>query len=124
MAGGYGVGRGRPPQEHRFKKGRSGNPKGRPKGSKNVSVLVRRMLDATTSSPIDGKRISYRELMLLAQMKKAIEGSLAHATWLLSQDQVQDTGQTQGGIYKGPIEIELDMGEPESPPGGPYRRLE
>ena len=82
------------------------------------------MLDATTVSPIDGKRISYRELVLLAQMNKAARGSLPHAMWLLSQDRDQDPGQTQGGIYKGPIVIKLDMGKPGSPPGGPYRQLE
>ncbi len=42
--GGYTVGRGKPPEESRFKKGQSGNPKGRPRGSVNVQDLIRRVL--------------------------------------------------------------------------------
>lgn len=36
----YEVGYGKPPAEHRFVKGRSGNPRGRPKGAKNKSSQV------------------------------------------------------------------------------------
>jgi Family of unknown function (DUF5681) len=36
----YDVGYGKPPLHSRFKKGRSGNPHGRPKGSSNMSTLL------------------------------------------------------------------------------------
>ncbi len=36
----YEVGKGRPPRPTRWKPGQSGNPKGRPKGSRNVSAVL------------------------------------------------------------------------------------
>jgi hypothetical protein len=42
----YKVGKGRPPIEYRFQKGRSGNPKGRPKGAKGVNTLAIEILGA------------------------------------------------------------------------------
>lgn len=37
---GYETGYGKPPQHTRFRKGKSGNSKGRPRGSKNMTALL------------------------------------------------------------------------------------
>ena len=72
------VGFGRPPIEHQFKTGRSGNPKGRPKGSRNFSTEVKRMLEMTVPVDLDGKRrhMSTLAATLLRMRNLAITGNV------------------------------------------------
>ena len=47
----YVVGYGRPPAEHRFQKGHSGNPRGRPKGNGRGPSLDLRLVCPLRSGP-------------------------------------------------------------------------
>ena len=63
-----------------FKKGKSGNPTGRPKGSKNRSTIARYWLNVEQDlkNPITSlnETMSQEDLMTLAQIKKAREGDV------------------------------------------------
>lgn len=71
-----GVGYGRPPMATRFKPGQSGNPKGRPKGSKNMLTLLREELDQKVTVTSDGRtqRMSKRKIAVRQQVDRAVKG--------------------------------------------------
>ena len=66
--------------EPRWEKGESGNPNGRPKGSKNRSTIARQWLEVNQSlkNPLTGEQetMSQEDLMTLALIKKAREGDV------------------------------------------------
>ena len=76
-----GVGYGRPPKGARFKKGQSGNPKGRPKGTKNKSLPYESILGQEVTIYENGKaRVvsAARAAMLkFAEMAMNGKGSMA-----------------------------------------------
>ena len=75
----YQVGYGRPPKQHQFQKGRSGNPSGRPKGARNLKTIV----DDVFSEPVRLRRdgafieVSTAEAMLRSMTHKAMKGDVA-----------------------------------------------
>ena len=66
--------------EPRWEKGESGNPNGRPKGSKNRSTIARHWLQVNQNlkNPLTGQEetMSQEDLMTLALIKKAREGDV------------------------------------------------
>lgn len=72
----YGVGFRKPPKHSQFRKGQSGNPKGRPKGSRNFKTDARDMLKAPVPVKENGRTrtVSTQMGALLRLREKALSG--------------------------------------------------
>ena len=71
------VGYGRPPVASQFKPGASGNPKGRPKNSKNLKTLIRESMTAKISiqEGPNSRQVSKIEGVVLRQLQNALKGN-------------------------------------------------
>lgn len=83
----YPVGYGKPPQHTRFKQGESGNPTGRPKGSKNLTTLLEKELKQRVVVTENGRRrsITKQEAMVKHLVNKAVSGDRPLMQLLLDQ---------------------------------------
>ena len=74
--GDYEVGYGKPPRDTRFKRGQSGNPRGRPPGAKNLSTLLNEALNELVVVTENGgrKRISKRRAAFKQLVNDAAKG--------------------------------------------------
>ena len=70
-------GYGRPPEHTRFKPGTSGNPKGRPKQSKNLKSIIQQALTSTVTVRENGRQrsVSKIEGVVLSQLERALKGN-------------------------------------------------
>jgi hypothetical protein len=73
----YPVGYGKPPKKTQFKKGESGNPKGRPKGAPNVLVAMKKELDKRHPVTENGrtKQMSKAEIIAKRLTTRAAQGN-------------------------------------------------
>jgi Family of unknown function (DUF5681) len=74
----YAVGYGKPPLHTRFQKGQSGNPKGRPRGRKNMSTLLSNALNGSVIVVENGRRkkITKREAIVTQLVNKSAAADL------------------------------------------------
>ncbi len=98
----YAVGFGKPPRRTRFCKGQSGNPKGRPRGAKNLATLMEKVLKEPVVISENGKRrrITKREALIKQLVNKAIAGDPRSIKLLLAElREIDDRlGTDDGGI--------------------------
>jgi hypothetical protein len=75
--------------------GQSGNPAGRKPGSKNISTIVRELLDQEASNDVlakssiaemvQGQPTSYAKAIVQVTIKKALKGDMRAIIWLTEQ---------------------------------------
>ena len=83
---GYKVGYGKPPKATRFKKGKSGNPRGRPKGSLNLATDLTAELGEQITVREDGRprKVSKQRALIKSLMAKALQGDVRATASLLA----------------------------------------
>jgi len=72
----YEVGYKKPPKDRQFEKGRSGNPKGRPKGAKGLKTVLKREIYERQTIMISGEKVTDHrlDLMIRTQAIRAAAG--------------------------------------------------
>jgi hypothetical protein len=82
----YEVGYGKPPRHTRFELGRSGNPQGRPGGSKNLLTLLNKALNELVIVTENGgrRKVSKREAIVTQLVNRSAQADLKAIQILLA----------------------------------------
>ena len=92
----HGVGYKKPPERTRFKKGQSGNPKGRPKGSRNFRTALVEELSTTIPVTENGKRrkLAKRNVIAKQIVNAALAGDAKILKHIINADKADEERQS------------------------------
>lgn len=109
---GYEVGYKKPPVHSRFPKGKSPNPRGRPRKAASLSAALEDELAARVTITENGKArtLSKGAVMMKALVNKAMKGDI-RAIKEIAALQVKAGKSAELGWGNEPLVIELDLGE-------------
>jgi hypothetical protein len=107
----YEIGYGRPPKIGRFKKGQSGNPKGRPKGVRNFQMEVADILRSRVTVTEAGKpkSIGTVEAALMRLKEKALKGDQRALEALLAYAQEISSASDARSRERQLSKLEMDI---------------
>jgi len=100
------VGYRRPPRQHQFKPGQSGNPKGRPKGSKNAQTILREIMTGRIPARVGGKtvRMTICEAIFTKITEDALKGDPKAASFLMNRFDMNEPENTARALEAGSAE--------------------
>lgn len=96
------IGYGRPPKKTQFKKGQSGNPKGRPRKSQTLrEPVTMKVLNRKVSAVIDGRprRISIGEAVALQVIEQASKGKIGALRDVMAWQREKEQAEFQAAKY-------------------------
>ncbi|MEM7670428.1 MAG: DUF5681 domain-containing protein, partial [Pseudomonadota bacterium] len=108
------VGYARPPKHTQFKAGKSGNPKGRPKGSKGMKTILRKELGERVEITENGrkKRVTKQEMLIKRLTAEALKGDMRAIHQLSSMTMallgVEDERPASGGMLSRDDQVIVD----------------
>jgi hypothetical protein len=110
----YAVGYRRPPRHSQFKKGRSGNPRGRPKRSRNLRSEIEKVLTDRIPVRVGGKTRRVPALIAVQHvtLNRALKGNHGAAAALLKT--AKDYGLLEQD--QAPVKETIEGGEKKKPP--------
>ena len=108
----YEVGYAKPPKQTRFQPGQSGNPRGRPKGTKNLKTDLMEELGEKIVVREGGRpqKVSKQRALLKSVVNRAIQGDArATAIALSTMMRLLDTGEGAPDVEDGLVDDELSI---------------